>query len=453
MARKMKLLPAALVGVLLIALLLGVVVVLMGSFPGASPDMGYQQNREYANAQGKGVMGSPQSAGSGGSYWYYNPFSEGLNSLLFMLLSVAAPIITIARLKGDNGWKTVIAAAIGTFFIAGALTVLTGALQNLFSFSPNSSTGVDAGDVYGWMFFMIIEAAIGAGLLYLAERWRKEAGAPRPVYSIVTHSMGLFLSVYAAALFVSSASTAADLVKNAAYSQWSAAIVLSPLKLFGWLILCAVLFYGAYRLLLYSKKSEPEASMARFAFHTPVSFVGAIALCAGAAYASGFLGVVADTGSSSNGFALPFAVLYNAAAILLAMWLVKQQEIKGIRRTGHLWLACTGGLVALFALLFGVVALYGVVSSSHYGSQWDSVVFAILLLAYGGALLYASQRLSSKKYEGKVQEGSIYDFIYGEEEAKKAGAAQATGEVAALRARVEMLEARLSKLEAGKKRK
>ena len=450
----MKLLPVALVGALLIVFLLGTMFFgMIGFFPGMSSSPRYAQTGAYANegSSDKLMMaGGSQSA----AYWYYNPFSQGLNSMLFILLSVIAPIITIVRLKENNGWKTLAAAAIGTFFIAGALTVLTGALQNLFSFYPNSSTGVQVGDVYGWLFFMIIEAAIGAGLIYLAEKWRNEAGAPRPVYSVVAHSLGLFLSVYAAALFVSSAASAADLIKNSAYSQWSADIVLSPMKLFGWLILGAALFYGAYRLLLYSKKSEPESSMARFAFHTPVSFIGAIALGAGVANAAIFLSAAAGVSSDRNGFALLFAIIYNAAACLLAAWLVKQQETKGIQRTGHLWLACAGAIVALFALLYGVFALYSAISRNYGQSSWDNVVFAILMLAYGGALLYASQRLTAKKYaERSAQEGSIYDFFYGEEDAKKAGASEEQSEIAALRARVESLEARLAKLEAVKKKK
>lgn len=450
MARKMKLLPVALIGILALVVLAGFASISMvGFFPGLSGGSRYENSDMGGSSKGT-LANSP--AYQGGNYWYYNPFSQSLNSFLFVLLSIIAPIITIMRLKGNNEWRTTIAAAIGAFFIAGALMVLTGALQNLFSFSPNSSSNVDAGDVYGWLFFLIIEAALGMGLLYLAEKWRKETGAPRSVYSIVSHTMGLFLCVYAAALFVTSAASAADLVKRSAYDNWSKQIALSPASMFGWLIYCAVLFYVAYRVLEYSKKSSPRDAMAAYAFHTPVSFVGGIATVAALIYTTVVLAAIAGA-NDLQGSDLLFAVIYNAAAFLLARWLVSQQEAKGIQRTGQLWLTCTGTIAAIFALLFGVFALYGIVSENYNDTQWEMLFFAILMLAYGGALLYASQKLTANKYsEGKMQEGSLFDFLYGEEQAKAARSSEDRDEVADLRLRMAKLEAKVARLEAAKKK-
>jgi len=127
-----------------------------------------------------------------GSYWSYNPFDEGINSLLFIFISIAAPLITAVRMHRENGWKTILAAAAGAFFLAGALMVALGAFQNLFSLYPNESSYVRTGKSMAAVL-PDYGGSAGAILLWLSEKWRKEGGAARSVYSIVAHTLGCSL--------------------------------------------------------------------------------------------------------------------------------------------------------------------------------------------------------------------------------------------------------------------
>lgn len=453
MAKTLKILPVLAIGIPLLLILGMMFVGMVGFFPGmASSQRNYAASDWGGSSNGR-LAAMP--AYEGGLNWYYNPFENPMNAMLFLLFCIAAPIITALRLNTEE-WKTMGAAALGTFFLSGAVIVTIGAFQNLFSMRPNAGYGVDAGDLYGWVFLDIILVGIGGALLYLAEKWRMEKGSARPVYSVVAHTAGLFVATYAAFLFLFSSAEAADVLKRSMEGNgWANDIVLNPVKMFGWLFYSAALFYIAYRLLVFSKKGAGE--MAGYALHTPVSYIGAISLCGAVFYTLLFLaGVVSALTNSYYGpklsiFDLALAILFNIVALYAARWLAARQMAIGIPRTAHLWLMCAGSLIALVMLFAGIFALYSVLSSNSPSDSWRMLFFTLLSLGYGGGLICAAKGFAAREYaEKKAQAGSLLNSLYGEEEKQAASAADAG--LAELRLRIIKLESKVARLEAAKRK-
>ncbi|VVC01744.1 Uncharacterised protein [uncultured archaeon] len=448
MARSLKLVPVLVVGVPLLLLLAFFAFGLLGTLPMAGGALEYSATAK-ADGLSSGVMPA-----RGGLNWYYNPFENPMSAMLFVLFCIAAPLITVMRL-GEEEWKTIGAAALGTFFLAGAAIVTIGAFQNLLSMEPNARYGVDAGDLYGWVFLDIILAAIGGVLLYFAEKWRLERGGVRPIYSVVAHTVGLFIATYAAVLFLLSSAEAVDLLKRSMEgSSWANEIVLNPVLMFGWLFYSAMLFYISFRLLEYSRKGA--GAMTEYALHTPVSFVGAISLCGAVAYTIIVLAGVVNAltrGSSEPGlsiFDLALAIVFNLGALHAARWLVARQMKFGIPRTAHLWLMGFGGITALVMLFIGVFSLYAVLEGAYNSDSWRMLFFALLSLAYGCGLICTAKKLTSQKYvERRAQEGSPLGYVYGEDEQAVKPVA---GEISDLRSRVAKLEAKVARLEAAKRK-
>ena len=392
MGYKIKWAPSLLAAVGLI-LLLGVLLVSVSALGGVVSNTAYEPTYrgDVAYAAAPGSSGAPSTSdysntpsmrNDASSYWYYNPFENPLNSMLFVFLSIFAPLTLLIRLKEEqNAWKTILAGAAGVFFLSTAFIFAVGALQNMLSQTPSMRTSLDhaVGYQYGWLLMALVGGLIGAGLLYLAEQMRKKGPSKRSVYSMAAHVFGLALVIYTAAHVVVYSFTTVNLLKDfdKYNGTWTRDIVLNPIKLWGWLIFSAAMTFVAFKLLQFSKKSAPTDSMARYAYHTPASLGTAILLMGGITASLMFLYNLANAlfppyesyGSNLSGYELVLGLVFCAGAIWISRYLVDAQMKTGVQRTGHYWLIASGAIIVLVSLLCSVFALYSMLTSSSHTSK------------------------------------------------------------------------------------
>gem|GEM_PF-5725249 len=468
----------AVVAGIIVLVLFGVVgISLLGFFPGLAGDAKKTQSDAYWRGEaggGSGASGLPSTPSGyyGGAVsspvlWHYNPFDNPFNVLFFLIFVLAAPIITLMRMQKGNEWKTIGLAAIGTFFLAGAIFVLVGAFGNLFSISPNEKSGVTVGEYYGWAALSLIMLALGAGCIYMAEKWRQEGKASRSVYSVVAHTMGLFFALYSAYMLVFYSGLVVNVLVDASrgYNNYSD-IIFSPMKMFGWLIYSAILAYLALKAFEYSRDAAPDEPMSNYVFNSACSLCGGILLVTSTLHGLFFLFTLIFNSPDASRYwfyNILLCFVFGGGAWYLFNFLVKHQEKCRIQRTGHWWLTGIGAILIVVGLLMGVFALYSLLGMGA-SEAGKSIAYAFALLLYGGAFLFVAKQMTSKPYApSKVQEGSIWSIERKDAVAASAAAkAPGASRVSELEEKLELLEAahdeevallkdRLAKLEGRKK--
>ncbi len=418
-----------------------VLIALLGSFPGMASGPRYESlaSGGSSNAAAPGAGGvnkaAPAAVGnvaSGGSYWVYNPFSGG-NSLFFFVVVIIFPIVTLLRLREKtekNDWKTAGAGFLGSVLLFGSLFVFTGAFQDMLSLYPSSSSEVTAGRQYGWLALSAVMLVLGAVCLYLAEKWRKECGSPRPVYSVVAHNVGLYLALYSALMLATYSGMFLDVLQRSADgTKYLDEVIYSPMRLFGWLMFGLIAAGISYKVLEYSKKGAKGTGMARFAFSTPASLCALILFASGVAYLMAF---TAKAIWAPDKMPLPMLLvgaIFTAVSLCMLRWRLKRQEEEGIVRTAHYWPMLAGVILAIIGLFGGIFAFNDLMQATE-GNAWaqvnstNSLAMFVAYLIYGLALAYVAHSWARNKYEAKgMQEGSFTNWLFNDADAKQEGAA------------------------------
>jgi hypothetical protein len=432
----------------------------IGFFPAMSSDAKTSQSRAYWGGSG-GYEGSaaPSPSYGGGGYWAYNPL-KGADSLWFFIVTIVMPIVTLIRMgerTEKNDLKTMGAGFIGSMLLFGAIFVFIGGFRDMLSLYPSESyTKPTFWQQYGWLVQSIVFGLLSHAALFLAERWRKERGSPRSVYSIVAHNAGLFLALYASITLVAYANQFIDVVKQAmGGSKWTDEIIYDPARLLGWLVYSLVLGGAAFKVLEHSKKLEGKGALAEYTYNTPASFAG-IAL-----FASGLFMVLESLNRVVYGrgdyWYTTFLVgaVFVGAGLYFLHWMLRKQEEQGIVRTGHYVPMVAGALLLLVGLFAGVFSLNDAMQRTGYSQDvaLDAMLNSIIQLLIGGGLLFVMHEWTKNKYDAKkVQEGSFLNGMFEDTEARKQepvnyAAMQESAEVRSIDERLSSIDRRLSNIE------
>ncbi len=454
----------ALLGIIAIFLVLGLVsIALLGSFPGLAGDARKTQSDSYwRGGESGGTYNAPSQGGSYGegtqSYWVYDPFRDGRNTMLFWLGCIFMPLLTLMRVSDrsqKNDMKTIAIALLASVLMFGGMLVLVDGFMNMLSLYPSTSRSVPStGMQYGWILMSALLLFFSWVCLYVGEMWRKENKGTRTLYSIMMHNVGLFLVLYSAVALVSFTGSFIDII-----NRWRIGstygieeVIYSPPRLFGWLVFSVILAGIAYKLLEYSKKSAEDDELAEYTYNTPASFAGIILFASGlfmlVTFMAKFVNVINPTGGAEKFPFLEaiFGAVYMIVALYFFHWLIRKQEEQEVMRTGHYAIVAAGTALVAIGLFGAIFTFNSLMQTTYEYSQkgnTNALMNEIFWVALGIVLLYVAYKWTHNGYDPqRMQEGGGMNGFFEDAEAKKRAEEEAEEPVS-----LESIAKRLTKIE------